>query len=477
MSKERDGDSASERQEWLWFLLVPAFIMSLGWGLRGYIGGGPLGAMIPGVFVTLALCLKLGRRPATAAVLAAMGSVAISFGGTMTYGQTIGLVRSDDTLAWGWLGLTLKGAVWGLLGGAVLGLGLVVHRMTVRQVVSALVALLLAAIVGMAVINEPKLIYFSDPVNKPRDESWAGLLFGALALLAWMSVKNPGLASIPRRFAAFGAVGGGIGFGGGASWIIYGTRLGKEFSWVPWWKYMEFTFGLCFGAALGLCAHALRKELRRDAPAMSDAETPSSTPYLMGSLGVLLVMAALFLWPLFGLAVERGTQGGPASWILTPAARVLLGSTGLGCALILLALRFQMCAWHVAVTIPLVASVIDLQRDWLGEAGFDVHPAIRWGLVVVAGLATVAALAHWQERPDRTLRGLLLALVFAFMAVGTAKGISNPDLLTPAQERLQAAGSYFAHLRSTMTGEVIVHAIFWLTTLLSTVGILRVRAH
>ena len=30
------------------WILAPAVVMSLGWGLRGYIGGGPFGAMIPG---------------------------------------------------------------------------------------------------------------------------------------------------------------------------------------------------------------------------------------------------------------------------------------------------------------------------------------------------------------------------------------------------------------------------------------------
>ena len=33
------------------FIIYPALAMMLGWGLRGHIGGGPFGAMIPGAMV------------------------------------------------------------------------------------------------------------------------------------------------------------------------------------------------------------------------------------------------------------------------------------------------------------------------------------------------------------------------------------------------------------------------------------------
>ena len=52
-----------DRPVWI-YVLFPGIAMLLGWGLRGYIGGGPFGAMIPGCFVALALCLPhiLPRR-------------------------------------------------------------------------------------------------------------------------------------------------------------------------------------------------------------------------------------------------------------------------------------------------------------------------------------------------------------------------------------------------------------------------------
>ena len=41
------GSPISLSRSDLAWVLVPAVVMSLGWGLRGYIGGGPFGAMIP----------------------------------------------------------------------------------------------------------------------------------------------------------------------------------------------------------------------------------------------------------------------------------------------------------------------------------------------------------------------------------------------------------------------------------------------
>ena len=41
------------------FVLLPAIAMMLGWGLRGHIGGGPFGAMIPGAMVALSIGMLL----------------------------------------------------------------------------------------------------------------------------------------------------------------------------------------------------------------------------------------------------------------------------------------------------------------------------------------------------------------------------------------------------------------------------------
>ena len=69
VSTERGG-----RALWSW-ILFPGIAVMLGWGLRGYIGGGPFAAMIPGAFLAMSLSLLLGHERKTAALLALFGAV------------------------------------------------------------------------------------------------------------------------------------------------------------------------------------------------------------------------------------------------------------------------------------------------------------------------------------------------------------------------------------------------------------------
>ena len=82
--------------------------MSLGWGLRGSIGGGPLGAMIPGAMIGLALCLLLGREQ-DAGRIAAFAAIGVGFGGQETYGQTVGLEPAPGDLPLGDPGFRSQG--------------------------------------------------------------------------------------------------------------------------------------------------------------------------------------------------------------------------------------------------------------------------------------------------------------------------------------------------------------------------------
>lgn len=316
----------------LW-ILFPAVTMSLGWGLRGYIGGGPLGAMIPGAMVAMALCILLRRTsphdwPANA-VAAAFGAVGVGFGGQMTYGQTIGLTIHPETAAWGLLGLTLKGAIWGLLGGAVIACGL--RPPPLRRIFAASAALTLACAIGWKFINEPKLIYFSDPVNKPRAEIWAGLLLGALAFLLVLRNRTA------WTFAGIAFLGGGAGFGIGG-WI---NAFGRTSGWhtpIDWWKIMEFTFGFLFGAALGYAC-------RRSASAIAAENHPQPSP----SWWMLLL-------PLAPLTVAA-EEGLGFRFTYTVAGALLLP----------VAAAVPRFAWHAAISATAIAFFYDFlqsRADW-----------------------------------------------------------------------------------------------------------------
>ena len=131
-------NKTSNQSVWV-YLLFPGMAMLLGWGLRGYIGGGPFGAMIPGAMVALAISMLLRFKPGFTSLVVVFGVVGVGLGGEMTYGQTLGFLRNPETVWWGNLGTTLKGAVWGIGGGAILGLGLIQQRVPRKTILMSFV--------------------------------------------------------------------------------------------------------------------------------------------------------------------------------------------------------------------------------------------------------------------------------------------------------------------------------------------------
>ena len=355
-----------------WFLamsyLLPAVAMMLGWGLRGFIGGGPLGAMIPGAMVALALCLTRGIAPSARAC--AFGAIAISFGGEMTYGQTVGLANVLDTRAWGLLGLTVKGAIWGLVGGGVLSLGFT--RIAAKRLAQIGVVLTAVTWIGWKLINQPKLIYFSNRLDRPREEVWAGFLLAGLVLILWQPRT--------RRFALWGALGGGIGFGlGGALQALGIQHFGRQY---PWWKGMEFTFGLLFGLALG---HAGKQ--------LSPLEELNPTPAPVWQQLVLatLLMGLLFRDFLsFHLRFDSLILGLIALWLVTIEPRAY---------------------WQLGLTVTVAATAFDLAR----VSKEPTHYALA-GAAALLFAIVVARYAH-------DAASALLLLTWATTAVAIAKFI------------------------------------------------------
>lgn len=353
------------------FLLFPACAMSLGWAFRGFIGGGPLGAMIPGAMVTLALAWLLGREEPSArnGMVAAFGAVGIGLGGQMTYGQTVGLASDFATMPWGLLGLALKGAIWGLSGGAVLGLAFTMRRYSRAQVIVALAAMLAATWAGWRWANLPKLIYFSNRLDRPREEMWAGLLLGTVAMLAVLLAMR--WNAVLLRFALASFVGGGLGFGLGGALLAAGRNSTLNAEFWPWWKGMEYTFGLLFGLALGWAAGRSRAELAGDREASeSDGEASANSlsgmPLMLASI-VLVGAAACFEY----------------------AGTLRFGYSVAGVVLLIVALYSEALAWHIAMTLTCFSFLMDLAEAYYGD--LEIGPA--W---IGLALAMAGALAFWK---------------------------------------------------------------------------------
>ena len=389
--------------------------MMLGWGLRGFIGGGPFGAMIPGAMVALTLCWLYPRRDV--AIVAAFAAVGVGFGGEMTYGQTVGFIVKADTFWWGLVGLALKGAIWGALAGAVIGMGFTPRPMLV---LGGGVVMSLATWAGWKFINEPKLIYFSNVLDKPRPEIWAGFLLAAIALvayLAWQGKTQPAL-----RFAVAGFIGGGIGFGGGGAIQGLGRIFTPELN-LHWWKYMEFFFGFCFGWALAWAwAHS----------ELPDEETVSAdSPLIWTELGGAAVLTAALFWLSWNTPVRFG-------YLLAGAAVLYVLS------------KYRWAAKHVAYTVTFTGVALDLARYWSRE--YQRGPAEpAYALAVLASVVFAWYVIRWNGDTRRVLELLMWACVVdavAKFAINPKGIISVVDHVCIAFVLMAAAVSWM--LRNTV---------------------------
>jgi hypothetical protein len=143
-------------------VLFPALAGAMGWGIRGQYGH-ETGAMIAGVLIGLTLLLLFGRGVPveTGARAAAFGAVALGIGGSMTYGQTIGLTQDRAVVGnweawrWGMLGLALKGAIWSGFAGLFFGLGFGRTRTSWRAMLGLFAGMGILYLAGVWLLNSP----------------------------------------------------------------------------------------------------------------------------------------------------------------------------------------------------------------------------------------------------------------------------------------------------------------------------------
>jgi hypothetical protein len=431
---------------------------ALGWGIRGQYGH-ETGAMIAGTLVrfTLVLLYCADGTSLRAARAVALCAVGVSFGGSMTYGQTIGLTQDPaligqvSALCWGLLGLVLKGGLWIGFAGALTGMGLGGQRYRPGSTLLVMLALVLLLGVGMWWLNRPfdparhlfPHVYFSDDWSwrvradwRPRPECWGGLLVAWLGLVAYLQfVRRDWIA---RNMALVGFLAGGIGFAGGQciqalhAWHPAVFQAGMLARWEPyvnWWNIMEITFGAVFGGGLaaGLWFH--RGAIAADAPA-DESELKPAQEVMLAALYAVLILAAEFSdltsleWILeFGLVMGMlpmaGILGGrywPYWFALPLVALPIAGKT-----LRDVSYRHDdlpvLLGWVTLVIVPLgTAAVASWWLAWRGQRGQRAADFARVGLLVATWLYFGLNWAFfrfpwpWQEWTGRTPSGLIFTL-------------------------------------------------------------------
>lgn len=309
-------------------VLFAALAGGLGWGIRGQYGH-ETGAMIAGLLVSLVLAVVFCPDAPAAPVIRAVawGTVAIGFGGSMTYGQTVGLTHDPelvgrwDALRWGMLGLAIKGSLWIGFAGVFLGMALGGVPYRTREMVLVMLGMLALCTVGIWLLNSPydpahrvlPRIYFSDDWRwepnanlKPRREVWGGFLAALLGLLAYTRFVRRDPLAAPLGLWAM--LGGALGFPLGQSLQAWHAWNRAEFQtgfWarldphLNWWNFMETTFGTIMGAVLGLGLWTLRHRIAigRTTAAPSPPPPPLPLPIeiVLLAVHVSLLVAVEFL--------------------------------------------------------------------------------------------------------------------------------------------------------------------------------------
>ncbi|GMU91611.1 MAG: hypothetical protein AMXMBFR4_06690 [Candidatus Hydrogenedentota bacterium] len=425
MNSESETDP-QKSVPWWPTVLCAALAGGMGWGIRGQYGH-ETGAMIAGLLVCLVISLTLCRGASSLAVAraVALGTIAIGFGGTETYGQTVGLTHDKDfignweALRWGMTGLAVKGGVWIGFCGVFLGMGLGGNRYRAHELLVLMLGALAAYFLGVWLFNLPfdpenkrlPWLYFSgswywqpDKADlRPRFEAWGGLWFALLLVIAYAgAIRKDGLA---WRLAMWGILGGALGFPLGQCLQAYHAWNPEVFTqgiWksldphMNWWNMMETTFGTIMGAALGLGAWIHRERIK---PADYISESYFSPPLewvLLSVHAALLVLSEFVGTPIIDVVYDLGLAMGLIPLFATAGGR--------------------MWPYFVVFPVTLLPIAGKTLRNLAYEQG-AISPAIGWAVYVIVPIAIAVGFAVWYGRRTRegrpAIEFLSGALVFA----------------------------------------------------------------
>ena len=249
----------------LFIILTVSIALSYGWGMRGSLIGSERGAVLPGAILGMFLALFSGSELIADKFyyFAAAGAASMAYGGTQTYGQTLGFIvhrgQPDYAPAKGYAGVAVKGGLWQGISGAVIGImftaaGGQTYKPVSIAVFFALIPLMQS--IGELIFNYPykpkegkfPKIYFSID----RREEWGGNAATLLCLLIFTLVHKDYYSFF---FSLTGILGGAAGFSFGMvlyDFVHHPMKNGKYFfgkynDWISGWKIMEFTFGAVAG--------------------------------------------------------------------------------------------------------------------------------------------------------------------------------------------------------------------------------------
>lgn len=416
-------------------LLFGAFAGGMAWGIRGQYGH-ETGAMIAGLLLSATLTLLCGgtRLSGFDALRAvAWGTIAMGFGGSMTYGQTVGLTHDPelvghrDALLWGMLGLAIKGGLWIGFGGVFLGMGLGGKRYRPLEMLAVMVGLLMLCWLGIQLLNEPfdpaqrrlPRWYFSDDWRwepgaslKPRREVWGGMLFAWLGLMSYVRYRRQDILGF--RLGWWGLLGGALGFPLGQCLQAYHAWHPEIFHagiWIQvdplinWWNWMETTFGAVMGAVLGLGLW-----LNRDSIRPWDSVPIDPSPAWVGCVLLAIHVPLLVFEQFFSVRWINELYDFGLILGFLPILGVVVDRSW--------------SYWIIPIT------VLPIAGKTLKELVYQQHamaPSLGWILYLIIPLGLAVGLAVWLRQraqgdssAHRSLRPLVLVAAWLFFGLNYA---------------------------------------------------------
>jgi len=224
-------------------ILLVGIALGTAWAIRGQFGHEP-GAAMAGIIGGAALLIAAGRKEWYAKMFPVIASAAIGWGmtGMISYGMVVGYCRAGDLLnaSYGFLSLFVIGALFGLIGGGLVGLSL--NSTSAKRVNwPSLVAEMSAGglIAYYFLVEQIELL-----MTPPRSEAWA-ICFGAGAAMVWHMVRNGFTPAL--RVAFYAMLGGGFGFSFGNFLQVTGSYLKIDFNF---WNVMEYNIGFWGGTGM-----------------------------------------------------------------------------------------------------------------------------------------------------------------------------------------------------------------------------------
>jgi len=283
------------KSQWISILIV-GLSFGTAWAIRGQFGH-EQGAAWAGAIGGLSLILASRRSDWYRNMLMITLSSAVGWGfaGIISYGAIAGRYAQSDNFINTYYGLIMLffiGALYGLVGGGLVGLSLGASKLNRVNWARLITEMAAGGIIVHALLIDQLEIFMTPP----RSEAWAISLGAGLAMLWYMVRKNH---YSPLRVALFAALGGGFGFAFGEFFHILMNWIQLPFNT---WNMAEYSIG-CF-EGIGMAYGVFSSEWEHETEEPKKWENNVALLFLTGLIPLIIFRESFS----YGMFLEKYQQ-------------------------------------------------------------------------------------------------------------------------------------------------------------------------